>query len=54
MAWFPNKAGLMSGVAIAGYGFGAVVWNPLETLYVNPNNISPQPANDGTDNRQIN
>ena len=31
----------MSSFAIAGYGFGGVIWNPLETIFVNPDNLSP-------------
>ena len=26
---------------IAGSGFGATLWIPLQTLFVNPNNIAP-------------
>ena len=31
----------MSSIAVAGYGFGSVIWIPLETAYVNPQNIDP-------------
>ena len=31
----------MSSVAVAGYGFGAAIWIPIETAFVNPNNIDP-------------
>ncbi len=31
----------MASIAVAGYGFGAVIWIPLETAFVNPDNISP-------------
>lgn len=51
MAWFPANPGSMSGIAIAGYGFGSVIWNPLETEYVNPENISPEEAADGSEDR---
>ena len=38
--WFiGNKKGLMSSIAIGGYGFGAAIWIPIETHLVNPNNI---------------
>ena len=39
--WFPGKTGLMASITIAGYGYGSVIWNPLETAYVNPNNVAP-------------
>lgn len=29
----------MCSIAIAGYGVGASIWNPLETAFVNPKNI---------------
>ena len=34
----------MTSIAIAGYGSGAVIWNPLETAFVNPGNIQVQPV----------
>lgn len=38
--WFLNSnKGLMSSIAVAGYGFGAAVWIPIETIFVNPKNI---------------
>ena len=29
----------MSNIALSGYGFGAAIWIPIETTFVNPNNI---------------
>ena len=34
--WFPNQAGLISGIIIGGFGLGALVFAPLATLLVNP------------------
>ena len=31
----------MSSIAVSGYGFGSLIWIPLETAYVNPKNIDP-------------
>ena len=31
----------MTSFALAGYGFGGVIWNPVETAFVNPDNLSP-------------
>ena len=31
--------GLMSSIVVAGYGFGGAIWIPLETAFVNPDNI---------------
>ena len=40
--WFLNdNKGFMSSVAVAGYGFGAAIWIPIETAFVNPHNIDP-------------
>src|ERR1700678_3124512 len=30
--WFPDKRGLMTGMAVCGYGFGALVMSPFATL----------------------
>jgi hypothetical protein len=32
----------MGSIAVAGYGFGSVIWNPTETQFVNPQNIAPE------------
>ncbi len=29
----------MSSVALAGFGYGSMIWNPLQTAYVNPDNV---------------
>ena len=34
--WFPNKAGLISGIIIGGFGLGALIFSPLATFIVNP------------------
>ena len=35
--WFPNNAGLVSGIIIGGFGLGALVFAPVATEVVNPN-----------------
>ena len=42
MKWFPGRTGLMGSICIAGFGFGSVIWNPLETQFVNPDNVPPE------------
>ena len=32
-------SGLMSSIALGGCGFGAAIWIPIETTFVNPNDI---------------
>lgn len=39
--WYPNHAGLVSGIVIAGFGLGAFIFNPIVTLLVNPENVKP-------------
>ena len=41
MQWFPDDVGFMTSITLCGYGFGGVIWNPLETSFVNPDNVSP-------------
>ena len=41
MKWFPGRTGFTGSVCIAGFGFGAVLWIPLETAFVNPDNVGP-------------
>ena len=41
-AWlfFPNSAGLISGLILAGYGFGALIFDNVSTALINPNDDS--------------
>ena len=39
LQWFPGRRGAVGSIVIAGNGFGATLWIPLQTLFVNPNNI---------------
>ena len=43
MSWsyFPNHKGRVTGLIVAGYGFGASVFNLVATAIVNPTNASP-------------
>ena len=51
MRWFPERArGFFSSIAVGGYGFGSVLWNPLVTSFVNPDNVKPVPDPDDHDN----
>ena len=38
--WFPNKPGLVSGLVICGFGFGALIFNNVSRVIVNPENES--------------
>ncbi|NMB75250.1 MAG: OFA family MFS transporter [Myxococcales bacterium] len=40
--WFPDKKGLITGLAVAGFGFGALIWVKLtEGFKFGPINLSP-------------
>ncbi|XP_050740378.1 oxalate:formate antiporter-like isoform X4 [Eriocheir sinensis] len=42
MQWFPRHKGLINGLIVAGFGLGALGSTTLQTMYLNPDNISPQ------------
>ena len=39
--WFPNSKGMANAVVLFGYGASSVVFDQVQTLYINPNNFSP-------------
>ena len=46
--WFPERKGLISGLIVAGYGFGAFIFGFVTTAIANPDNIKPHTPDDGT------
>ena len=44
--YFPNKRGMVSGIIVAGYGFGASITGIISTSVVNPENVSPEKFED--------
>jgi len=44
--WLPNHKGLVSGVIVAGYGAGALVFDQVSTAYTNPENVALQSGDD--------
>ena len=45
-AWFsPARKGLVASIVVSGYGFGSSLWAPIQTGFVNPDNIKAQVAN---------
>ena len=42
--WTPNWKGLASGIVISGYTLSPLVFNNVQTLYINPDNVSPVPS----------
>lgn len=39
--WYPASKGILTGVIVAGFGFGGLIFTNLQTWYINPNNIAP-------------
>ena len=37
----PFLPGLVSSLVISGYGYGSLIWIPMETAFVNPENVDP-------------
>ena len=42
--YYPNNKGLVSGIVLAGFGFGAFVFNFVATAIVNPDNVKADPV----------
>ncbi|XP_043247313.1 uncharacterized MFS-type transporter YhjX-like [Amphibalanus amphitrite] len=40
MKWYPERRGLANGIIVAGFGMGAVVFNWIQTSYLNPDNVA--------------
>lgn len=39
MKWFPDNRGLANGVIVAGFGLGSLIFNWIQTGYLNPDNL---------------
>jgi OFA family oxalate/formate antiporter-like MFS transporter len=39
--WYPNNRGIITGIILAGFGFGAFFYGFISTAIVNPNNLKP-------------
>ncbi|KAI6242707.1 hypothetical protein M3Y99_00176500 [Aphelenchoides fujianensis] len=42
--WLPSRVGLVSGIITAGFGSSAFIAAPIETRFVNPDNLPPSPT----------
>ncbi len=43
MKWFPERKGMAMGIVVGGFGFGAFVFNQIQTAILNPENIAVDP-----------
>ena len=41
MRWMPRWKGISSGFITSGVGFGALIFDQLQTQYINPHNVKP-------------
>nr|VZI38149.1 unnamed protein product [Spirometra erinaceieuropaei] len=39
-SWFPARRGLIVGTIVGGFGLGALVFTPVQTAFINPNNVA--------------
>ncbi|KAA3670979.1 uncharacterized protein DEA37_0012364 [Paragonimus westermani] len=37
--WFPSRTGLVTGIVVAGFGLGPLVFTPIQTELINPDNL---------------
>ena len=41
--WFPkSKKGFVGSIVLSGYGYGSLIWIPLQTSFVNPDNVKAE------------
>lgn len=45
MKWFPKWKGVVNGVVVSGFGLGALVFDAVQTSYINPDNLVTNIAN---------
>ena len=44
LKWFPNSKGFASSAVLFGIGAGSIIFDEIQTQYINPNNYSPDKA----------
>ena len=47
MRWWPKWKGGANGFVVAGFGLGALIFDAVQTAYINPENYSPTSSNSG-------
>ena len=45
--WMPERKGLVTGVILGAFGFGAFIFNFVAQAIVNPENVQPEELSDG-------
>ncbi|XP_076456383.1 apicoplast pyruvate carrier 1-like [Babylonia areolata] len=49
MRWFPDYRGFVGGAIFFGFGLGSVIFNQIITVFINPDNLSPDVVGDDGD-----
>lgn len=49
MKWLPKWKGFANGIVVAGFGLGALIFNVVQTIFVNPDNVSAKKNENGED-----
>ena len=50
--WFPkSQKGFIGSIVLSGYGYGSLIWFPLQTAFVNPNNVKAECDDQACKNR---
>ena len=44
LQWFPRSKGLVIGFIVGGFGLGSMLVTPIQTDYLNPDNIAVGPS----------
>lgn len=47
MKWLPKRKGLANGIVVAGFGLGALIFDAVQTTYVNPSNKKAESNENG-------
>ncbi len=50
MRWLPKWKGIASGIVVSGFGLSALIFNTVQTGYINPENVSPDRPDPFDDN----
>ena len=49
VVWFVDNKGVVSGIIIGGFGFGAFIFGFISTAIANPDNLPVRVPQDGSD-----
>ena len=53
MKWYPNNKGIVNGIVLCGFGISALIFDKIQTILINPNNLSQNALTGFTDDEII-